>query len=221
MFLMTGRTAVLFDRSSLWLHCLDRALSDLGAKVCGRTTSALEAVALAAKQRPDLLIAGTDGSRGDLVCIRRARSKVRDLNVVVWSNLDDPRHVEAAFEAGAAAYVLKTSGIEEIVLAIRQTFQPSIYLRANHRPSERGTHAAGDSAQLLTRREVEILQLVAEGSPNAQVAGMLRVTEQTVKFHLSNIYRKLDVTNRTEASRWAQVHGLLAPVATAITTAVS
>ena len=61
----------------------------------------------------------------------------------------------------------------------------------------------------LTRREVEILGLVAQGYSNAVMARMLWVTEQTVKFHLSNIYRKLDVANRTEASRWAQLRGLL------------
>ena len=64
---------------------------------------------------------------------------------------------------------------------------------------------------MLTRRELEILQLVAEGHSNAQVGRLLWVTEQTVKFHLSNIYRKLDVSNRTEASRWAQVRNLLPP----------
>jgi DNA-binding CsgD family transcriptional regulator len=69
--------------------------------------------------------------------------------------------------------------------------------------------AAVERSPGLTRRELEILRLVAEGHSNAQLARMLWVTEQTVKFHLSNIYRKLDVANRTEASRWAQVHGLL------------
>ena len=64
-------------------------------------------------------------------------------------------------------------------------------------------------APRLTRRELEILRLAAEGYSNAQLAQMLWVTEQTVKFHLSNIYRKLRVSNRTEASRWAQQHGLL------------
>ena len=62
----------------------------------------------------------------------------------------------------------------------------------------------------MTRREHEILRLVAEGLTNAQLARMLWLSEQTVKFHLSNIYRKLGVANRTEASRWAQVHGVLA-----------
>jgi DNA-binding CsgD family transcriptional regulator len=67
----------------------------------------------------------------------------------------------------------------------------------------------------LTRRELEILCLVAEGHSNSQLARMLWVTEQTVKFHLSNIYRKLGVANRTEASRWAQLNGLLNSQATA------
>ncbi len=61
----------------------------------------------------------------------------------------------------------------------------------------------------LTGREHEILQLVAEGHSNAKLAKMLWVTEQTVKFHLSNVYRKLNVSNRTEAARWAQLNGLL------------
>ena len=72
-----------------------------------------------------------------------------------------------------------------------------------------------DSNRGLTKRELEILQLVAEGHSNGELARTLWVTEQTVKFHLSNIYRKLNVANRTEASRWAQLNGLLATPASA------
>jgi DNA-binding NarL/FixJ family response regulator len=61
----------------------------------------------------------------------------------------------------------------------------------------------------LTPRELEILRAAAEGPTNAQIARQLWVTEQTVKFHLSNIYRKLGVSNRTEASRYALMHGLV------------
>src|SRR5438132_14211103 len=92
---------------------------------------------------------------------------------------------------------------------MRQAFGPSIYLRgAPAGSAPRGVRRDGAGAE-LTRRELEILRLVAEGHSNAKLARMLWVTEQTVKFHLSNIYRKLDVANRTEASRWAQLHGLL------------
>ena len=61
----------------------------------------------------------------------------------------------------------------------------------------------------LTQRELELLRLVASGATNNRLAGQLFVTEQTVKFHLSNIYRKLGVANRTQASRFAYSHGLV------------
>jgi DNA-binding NarL/FixJ family response regulator len=114
--------------------------------------------------------------------------------------------------AGASAYVVKTAHPDDVASAVRQAFEHSVFTPgsapvptalADETPSRRERPGG------LTRRELEILKLVAEGHSNAALAGMLWVTEQTVKFHLSNIYRKLDVTNRTEASRWAQVNGLL------------
>jgi DNA-binding CsgD family transcriptional regulator len=97
-------------------------------------------------------------------------------------------------------------------VAIRQAFSPSLFLPPLAPPPANGAQSADahEAVAVLTKREREILQLVAEGHSNSQLARMLWVTEQTVKFHLSNIYRKLDVANRTEASRWAQIHGLLA-----------
>ena len=92
---------------------------------------------------------------------------------------------------------------------IRQAFEASIYLAHSAAASSPREPGVAAETPELTRREFEILQLVAEGHSNSQLAKMLWVTEQTVKFHLSNIYRKLDVANRTEASRWAQIHGLL------------
>ena len=106
---------------------------------------------------------------------------------------------------------MKTAHPDDLASAVRQVFDHSVFLAdgpsslvASTAPGKR----ASDHAE-LTRREREILQLVAEGHSNSQLARMLWVTEQTVKFHLSNVYRKLDVTNRTEAARWAQLHGLL------------
>ena len=117
---------------------------------------------------------------------------------------EDHEHIDAAFAAGADAYVVKTAHPDDLSLAVRQAFEHSVYL-AHARPAPPPL----DNSPGLTRREIEILQLVAEGQSNASVAKMLWVTEQTVKFHLSNIYRKLGVANRTEASRWAQLQGLL------------
>ena len=80
-------------------------------------------------------------------------------------------------------------------------------------PASRGrelrAHAVATDDCPLTTRELEILQLVARGSTNGEIARRLWVTEQTVKFHLSNIYRKLEVGNRTQASHYAHVNGLV------------
>jgi DNA-binding NarL/FixJ family response regulator len=77
-------------------------------------------------------------------------------------------------------------------------------------PPPREAPAPAPARSPLTARELEILRAVAEGLTNARIGRQLWVTEQTVKFHLSNIYRKLGVSNRTEASRYALVHGLVA-----------
>jgi len=157
-----------------------------------------------------------DSELDGLEALRKAREQHPTLKGIVLSRFEDTEHIEAAIAAGAIAYVVKTAHPEDVAAAIRQAFEHSIYLagmpllsRPAAAPQPEPATAPG-----LTRREREILQLVAEGYSNAQLAKMLWVTEQTIKFHLSNIYRKLDVANRTEASRWAQTRGLLPAAAT-------
>jgi DNA-binding NarL/FixJ family response regulator len=130
--------------------------------------------------------------------------------VIMLSLYGSPEYIEAAFEAGASAYVLKTAEAEDFATTVRQSFEQSIYFDGGRpRPAPTPPQAPKEESGRLTRRELEILRLAAEGHKNAEMAAMLWLTEQTIKFHLSNIYRKLNVANRTEASRWAQVHGLL------------
>ena len=97
---------------------------------------------------------------------------------------------------------------EDLSSGMRQLFDQSIFIAANWAAAP-GLQSVRNSAPALTKRELEILRMTATGLSNRQMAQQLWVTEQTVKFHLSNVYRKLGVSNRTEASRWAQVHGLL------------
>jgi DNA-binding NarL/FixJ family response regulator len=132
------------------------------------------------------------------------------VRVIALSSVSDPEQIDRAFSAGAVAYVTKTVQPEDLASAVRHAFEHSVFF-PGRRSAVKGETPALPSAEAgsLTRRELEILGLVAEGYTNAQLARMLWVTEQTVKFHLSNIYRKLGVANRTEASRWAQLHGLL------------
>ena len=113
-----------------------------------------------------------------------------------------------AFRSEASAFCVEHTDAVCFAVAIRQAFTPSIYLPPADPPAEPARTTDTDRRWPLTRRETEILRLAADGRSNLQVAKMLWVTEPTVKFHLSNIYRKLEVTNRTEASLWAHQNGL-------------
>ncbi len=219
------KSAVIFDRHPLWLDAMDRLVTGVGIEVVGRVTNGDEAVTLIQERRPDLFIAGIDSATSEQVAyIRRASESHPGLKSVVLADDTEQEAISAAFMAGATVYCVKTAEHEDLASAIRQVFERSIYTATNGSRD----FSLPVSAQLqpaahdLTRRELEILQLVAEGHSNSQLARMLWVTEQTVKFHLSNIYRKLEVANRTEASRWAQLNGLLsAPGAQELTDAVA
>ena len=202
--------AVVLDPHPIWLDALEVVLARAGARVVAKTTSGGEALAAIERHRPRLLTLELDALPGEpdgIEVVRRGIAIEPKLRAVVLSAHHDPTHIDAALAAGAAAYVVKTAHPDDVASAVRQAFEHSVYFAggATAAPAPARTDRPGG----LTRRELEILQLVAEGHSNAQLARMLWVTEQTVKFHLSNVYRKLDVANRTEASRWAQLNGLL------------
>jgi len=206
-----GRIAVAVDHHPLWLEAVVPILRDLGLEVAGKATSAEAGLELVREHVPDILITGItmDGEIDGIELIRRAKLVSSELRAVVLSMYSDTAHIDAALGVGAAAYVIKTAHPEDLRSAIRQAFNHSIYLPGQRPAAEAPVENRPIDVPELTRRELEILLLVAEGHSNLQLGRMLWVTEQTVKFHLSNIYRKLDVANRTEASRWAQVNGLL------------
>jgi len=210
------RTAVVLDEHPLWLDAVEAVLARLNVKVEGKTTSVARTLELIDSQRPDVLLLEPTENSGDgrrLDLIRRAKELHPAMKVIVLSNAHEASAVDAAFAAGAVAYVFKSAHPDDLASAIRQAFDVSVFFAHSQTVSANVTQIRQQAAQDqpgLTKRELEILQLVAEGHSNGELARMLWVTEQTVKFHLSNIYRKLDVANRTEASRWAQLHGLLA-----------
>jgi DNA-binding NarL/FixJ family response regulator len=204
-----SRSAVAVDPHPLWLDALERLFGGIGIAIAGKTTSLDEGLDLVERHRPDLVVTEIVGTRGEvepfdfLVRVRRLAQEAR---LVVCSTSEDPDDVAKALAAGAVAYIVKTTHPHDLAFAVRQSFEHSIYLgslasaaRANHGPPETPS---------LTRREAQILGLVAEGHTNPQLARILWVTEQTVKFHLTNIYRKLGVATRSEATRWARTHGL-------------
>jgi DNA-binding NarL/FixJ family response regulator len=205
------RTAVLLDQHPLWLGALEKILLHAGVTPVAKATTTSAALTLLEEHRPDLFVLDIDmdGCKPDgLTCLRDALARQSSLRAVVVSASDDTERIEAALSGGAVAYVLKRAEPEDLASAVRQVFARSLYLASSAAfqmtPNPEAIEAVG-----LTQREREILQLVSEGNTNGDVARILWVTEQTVKFHLANIFRKLNVTNRTQASRWAHTHGLV------------
>jgi two-component system response regulator DegU len=210
---VTPLRAVLLDPHPIWLDAVELVLRRVAVEVVAKTSSGSEAIRLAEELRPDLLIIEIDplpGEPSGLEVLRQASASVAGVRLIVLSTHQETRYIDSALVAGASAYIIKTAHPDDIASAVRQAFEHSVFLPGSRGPADVETEPKRPQRPGgLTRRELEILKLVAEGHSNAQLARMLWVTEQTVKFHLSNIYRKLNVTNRTEAARWAQLNGIL------------
>jgi DNA-binding NarL/FixJ family response regulator len=161
---------------------------------------------------PDvMLIDDLDHSDLALDLIRRVRSERPDTAVIVLTMGNDGDWLDAVFAAGAAGAISKATHPAALATLVRETV--SRHIVHPHKElgeaDERLPDALASEEMTLTGRELEVLRLVAAGSTNGEIARTLWVTEQTVKFHLSNVYRKLEVGNRTEASHYAHVNGLV------------
>lgn len=220
-------SAVVIDAYPLWLEAVEAVLDGLGLATVGKATSPAQGVRLISEHRPDIVVTDIDfgpDQIGGTSYLRDVIEAGSDIKVIVLSTHGEASVVTDVLTAGATAYAMKHVHPDDLASAIRQIFEHSVVFAPASGISHGGPrHApgalAGDGSTVeppgrdepanlgahLTRREREILTLVSEGMANAEIARLLWVSEQTVKFHLSNIYRKLNVTNRTQASRWARL----------------
>ncbi|MBW3653738.1 MAG: response regulator transcription factor [Actinobacteria bacterium] len=136
--------------------------------------------------------------------LREATEHVPSAQRLLLTLRMDAAWMNEVFEAGAHAVLSKSMHPVSLGTMLREVVRGNVVHRFERRP------AAASADCPLTLREKEILSLVAAGATNGQIARMLWVTEQTVKFHLSNTYRKLGVANRTEASHYAHLNNLVA-----------
>ena len=203
---------VLADDHPLFLQALREAVERAGIAVVGTAERGDELLELTATVDADavlldLAMPGYDGFE----CLELLRQRHPHLVLIVVSSSDDEGSIRRALDLGAVCFVGKGTDPDDLAGAVRVLLSDSIHLHARHGAQNRPAVQTQDlhATNLLTPRELEILRLAADGKSNAEMAKALWVTEQTVKFHLSNVYRKLEVGNRTGASRWAQLHGLL------------
>jgi DNA-binding NarL/FixJ family response regulator len=182
-------------------------------EIVGEATSGAQVLALVARTSPDLVLLDLRMSEMDgLEVLELMQQAHPDVRVAILSVHNDPAEVAAAFQRGACAYILKSIDWADLGAAIRQAFWGTFICLGPQVVEVAAAEVNGNGAGLSTR-EVEILQAVARGLSNRAIASELWLSDQTVKFHLHNVYRKLGVSNRTEAARYAFEHGLVETVA--------
>ena len=175
--------------------------------VVGETDSGEKVLPLVAQTGPDVValdvqMPGMDG----LDVLSRVRERYPNVAVVMLSGIDDPALVRAALERGATAFLLKHVHPRDLAAALRQAIFGSMYrpLELVGSSKETALEATG-----VSKRELSILEALESGASNQEIAKRLFLAEQTVKFHLTNIYRKLGVSTRTEAVNVAYERGLV------------
>jgi DNA-binding NarL/FixJ family response regulator len=200
------RVLIIVD-NALTAEAIRRELRHAPAcQVMGYVNSRRPCAITVAEAAPDLVIIDDIADEHSTVQrIRDVRTAVPQAKVVLLTTRMDPERLEDALAAGIDAAISKAGPPSSVGLLIREVASGNVF----HAFAPRASRVSQPSfLPTLTARELEILRWVAAGASNSAIARELFVTEQTVKFHLSNVYRKLGVANRTEASHYAHVHGL-------------
>jgi DNA-binding NarL/FixJ family response regulator len=205
----TGAMRVLIaDDHRLIAEGIKRSLEQSGDfDVVGEATTGSQVLPLVRRTSPeivllDLRMPGADG----LTVLEQIRHDHPNVKVVILSATTDQSIIQSALARGASAYILKTVDPVDLAATLRQALEGNVFHPVGLPTATEPTAAA----QLgLTAREISILKALARGLSNQAIGKELFVAEQTVKFHLTNIYRKLDAANRTEAVRIAYQRGII------------
>ncbi len=184
------------------------AFDDL--ELAGEAVSGEEAVEMCGNVRPDVVLMDLMmPGIGGVAAIGAIREKCPDTQVIALTSFAEQEHVQGALKAGAIGYLMKNVSADDLANAIRDAVsgKPSLSAEA----ARALVQSAGDSpppGKDLTEAELGVLKLMIKGLNNPDIAEQLMVSTSTVKFHVSNVLSKLDVTSRTEAVALAVKHNL-------------
>jgi DNA-binding NarL/FixJ family response regulator len=199
---------LIADDHRLMVEGTKQALERAGGfEVVGEAVNGVQVLPLVRRLKPELVLLDLRMPQMDgLTCLAKIKKEFPDTRVAILSVSQDPELIQTALKRGASAYIVKSIDPDDLAAALRQALDGNVFTTAGvtEDPGERAAKDAG-----LTERELVIVRAVARGLSNEAIAKELWVAEQTVKFHLTNIYRKLGVSNRTEAARYAFEQGLV------------
>jgi DNA-binding NarL/FixJ family response regulator len=198
---------LIADDQRLTLEAMKGALSaEPGINVVAEAQSGRQALALVGRAAPDIALIDMHmpGAIDGLTCAERIRKSFDQVKVVVISAFADEECVKTALRRGAHAFISKAVDPRDIGPALRQTVQNTVF----HAPAG-GAAEAPAPVEGLTQREMSVVQALSGGLSNQAISKRLWISEHTVKFHLTNIFRKIEVSNRGEASHWAHERGLV------------
>ena len=185
----------------------------------GEAADGEEAIVKTQELQPDVLLLDLNMPKiNGLEVIKNVKQNMPDLKVLVLTILDDENYLFEVIKNGAAGYVLKDIEPRMLVQAIRAVYAGESFIyptltkklinEVNRSQSLERVHRHGRDNR-LTYREMEVLQLIAQGMSNAEIAGQLFLSEKTVKNHLTSIFRKLNVSDRTQAALYAVKHKIV------------
>jgi DNA-binding NarL/FixJ family response regulator len=178
-------------------------------EVAGEAHSGDELLALVERRNPDVVLLDLHmPGRHGIECVAEIKQGWPEVKTVVISASDDRHSIDSALVAGASSYILKTVNAVDIPSVLRQAAAGAVYHVPSIAPQAHADAQPEAAGPELTPRETTILRAIAAGMTTKAISQDLWLSEHTVKFHLTNIYRKLGVANRSAAVRYAYENGL-------------
>ncbi len=192
------------------LAAIRRALADAeDFEIVGEVSVGSHVVPAARETQPNVVLLDMRMPELDgLGCLERLRKHDPTIAVVILSSYSDEAQIEAARKAGARGYVVKTVEPVDLAAVLRSALSGQSFAVWGAGEPQGAASTAGEIA--LSEREAAVLEAVARGLSNREIGRQLWISEQTVKFHLRNVYRKLGISSRIEAVRYAYRMGLVA-----------
>ena len=184
--------------------------------VVGEAGNGLEAIQKTNELQPDAILMDLRMPEMDGVeAMRRISEQDKGVKFIVLTTFDSDEYIFDAIDAGAMGYLLKDASREELFSAVRAVhsgesqIEPGVAAKVLTRLTQLTRQGSTGQGDLLSDREIEVLQLMAKGGANKEIAASLTISESTVKTHVANIFQKLEVNHRTEAVTQALQKGII------------